>query len=360
MSALSARAVPRTVRCSLALAVLLLVSFLGTGPAFAHGIGDVSGKSAPDFVPIGMEHMLLGWDHLLFIVAVVVLAGAPRRAAKFVSLFALGHSITLIVATLADWRISATAVDVVIALSIVFVGIVGVRGEPYNWPLFGAGVFAFGLVHGLGLSTRFQDLGLPEDGQLARLIAFNVGIELGQLLAIALVVLLGLLLLDVTRQRERVRRPEVLRGVNTGVIAIGLVAAGVLAAQADGGDPYAELGAPADADCTVAKVEAPLVFEGGHPNQPFFAPEETFSEQDFGHVVGDGFVVIRYRQSLTAGDWHPIRDYVAKTQGVVAGPVADLANAVEITTQSRTLRCAGVDPATVEKFGNLWLSEQSR
>ncbi|MGQ0842837.1 MAG: HupE/UreJ family protein [Sporichthyaceae bacterium] len=361
MPVLQTRAVPRILRCSLVLVVVLVAHFVAAGPVAAHGIGgDLSDKSVPDFVPIGIEHMLLGWDHLLFIVAVVVLAGRPRRAAKFISLFALGHSITLIVATLAEWRISPTIVDVVIALSIVYVGIVGVRGQPYHWRAFGAGVFAFGLVHGLGLSTRFQDLGLPDDGQVGRLIAFNVGIEIGQLMAIVLVVLLGLLILDVTKRREQARQPQVLRGVNVAVIAAGLVGAGVVSAQADGGDPYEDLGAPADAGCTVAKVEAPLVYEGGHPEQNFYEPGEKYADQDFGHVVGDGFVVIRYRQSLPSADWYPVRDYVGRTQGVVAGPVTDQANAVEITTQSRTLRCAGMDPATVVKFGDLWLSEQRR
>lgn len=338
--------------CAVALVVL------AAGPATAHGIGDDAvGKSVPDFVPIGIEHMLLGWDHLLFIVAVVLLAGAARRAAKFVSLFAAGHSLTLIVATLAEWRVDPDVVDVVIAGSIIYVGAVGVRGAPYNWTLFGVGVFGFGLVHGLGLSTRFQDIGLPDDGRLARLIAFNVGIEIGQLLAIAAVVLFGLLLLDVTNRREAARSPRVVRGANATVLVVGLIATGVMATRAGSNDPYEELAAASAAGCDVSRQEAPLVYEGGHPARSFFAPGETYAEADFGHVVGDGMVVIRYRNTLTEAERAGIRDYVAATRGVVAGAVTGRPDAVEITTQSRVLTCAGFDLDTIRRFGDLWLRE---
>jgi len=83
-----------------------------------------------------------------------------------ISVCVAGHSLTLLAATLAGWQISATLVDVVIALSVVFVGVMGVRQGPRDWRLIGAAVFGFGLIHGLGLSTRLQHLGLPEDGLL--------------------------------------------------------------------------------------------------------------------------------------------------------------------------------------------------
>lgn len=355
MSAGPARSARPLVPLAAAIAVVA-----GACPAAAHGLGDdVVGKSVPDFVPIGIEHMLLGWDHLLFIVAVVVLAGAPRRAAKFVSLFAAGHSLTLIVATLADWQVDSDLVDVAIALSIVFVGIVGARGAPYPWRFFGAGVFGFGLVHGLGLSTRFQETGLPDDGSVPRLIAFNVGIEIGQLMAIALVVLLGLLALDVSGLRERARAPQVLRLVNLAVVVVGVAAAGTLTARAADGDPYAELAVTSAGACTVRQVQAPVVLEGDHPPKNFFAPGERWASEDFGHVVGDGFVVIRYRDSLTPLEWAPIKALVESTQGIIAGPVRDQANAVEVTTERRTLSCVDPDLATVERFGQLWQAERT-
>lgn len=349
---------PRTLACALIGAVCLPLTL--APPATAHGIGDDAlGRSVPDFVPIGIEHMLLGWDHLLFIVAVVVLAQAPRRAVKFVSLFAAGHSLTLLLATVAQWRVDPEFVDVIIALSIAFVGVVGVRGEPYNWRWFGAGVFGFGLVHGLGLSTRFQDLGLPEDGRIPRLIAFNIGIEIGQLLAIALVVLTGLLLLDIAGRRRFARRPEVLRAVNGVVLVVGLVAAGVLGLAARGGDAYAELAADGPGNCTVQKAQAPLVLQGGHPARNFFAPGESYADQDFGHVVGDNYLVIRYRAELPAADRDAIRTFVASSQGVVAGPVAGQDVAVLLTTQPRVLSCATFDLATLRQFAGLWFAERT-
>lgn len=341
------------------LAVLIaMFVFISAGPAVAHGIsGDALGKSVPDFVPIGMEHMLLGWDHLLFIVAVVVLAGAARRAAKLISLFAAGHSLTLIVATIAEWRINPELVDVVIAMSIAYVGVVGVRGAPYNWRAFGVGVFGFGLVHGLGLSTRFQDLGLPDDGRIPRLVAFNVGIELGQLLAIAGVVVVGLLLLDMSGIRERMSRPSALRGVNAVVIAVGVCAAGVLAARGGDSDPYADLVA-ADTNCSTQAREAPLVLDGQHPEGNFFEPGEAYRDIDFGHVVGDGYVVIRYRGSLTEKQRQGIEDFVLRNRGVVAGAVKGQPNAIEVVTQKRTLSCIEPDVATMARFGELWLKKQ--
>ncbi len=92
--------------------------------------GPAAGKSAWEFIPLGTEHMLLGWGHLLFIAGIVLLAGELRRAATLISVFVLCHSTTLIVGPLAGLRVNAVAVDVVIALSVLVVGVVGVIGRP--------------------------------------------------------------------------------------------------------------------------------------------------------------------------------------------------------------------------------------
>ena len=214
--------------------------------ALAHGIGgDATDKSVIEFVPLGVEHMLLGWDHLLFIVGVVVLAAGLRRAAKLISLFVAGHSLTLLVATLAGWQLSATLVDIVIALSLAYVGAHGLqlyrpsreapgraifvrggRNAGVNWGPVAGAVFAFGLVHGLGLSTRLQHLGLPEDGLVWRVIAFNVGVEIGQLVAILVIVGLGSLIV------RAVNRPVARRGAFVALIATGVIAAATLALTA--------------------------------------------------------------------------------------------------------------------------------
>ena len=173
-----------------------------------------------EYVWIGFWHMVGGWDHLLFILGVVLIAGAIKPAAKLISLFVLGHSLTLIVATVAGWQVNATLVDVVIALSLVYVGVQGLMGRPKNFKLMGAIVFGFGLVHGLGLSTRLQDLGLPESGVVIRVILFNIGVEIGQLTALAVIVGLGTL---------AVRKLRVPRE-NAHFAYSGLIVAGILAA----------------------------------------------------------------------------------------------------------------------------------
>ena len=325
-------------------------------PASAHGIGDdAAHRSTPDFVPVGAEHMLLGWDHLLFIVSVVLLAGELQRAAKFISLFVLAHSTTLILATLADWRVSPTAVDVVIALSIAYVGAVGLRGRPTNWRAFGIGVLGFGLIHGLGLSTRFQDIGV-EDNELGKLIAFNVGIELGQLFVVAAVVLFGKLALTFLPDPSAASRPDVLRNAHFGLVTVGIIAAMVLlATRGEDVDPYEQLAADSPAACEIRTEQAPLVLQGGHPARSFFAPGETYSAADFGHVVGDGYIAVRYPSSLPPGDQDALRRLIVEIPGVVAGPVDT--PGVEATTQDRVLTCEAFDITALQRFADTWLRE---
>jgi hydrogenase/urease accessory protein HupE len=206
---------------------------LGTpGAAFAHGVGGTS-DTAGGFVWLGFTHMLLGWDHLLFIAGVVLLAGQVKRAAKLISVFAAGHSTTLIVATLAGWRANATMVDIVIALSLAFVGVIGWAGRPTRWRWFAAAVLGFGLVHGLGLSTRLQELGVHHDGTLlARVIAFNIGVEIGQLLAVLGMFMLG----DVLwyHLRRHFSWSTTWRTAYAGLMIAGLATAAVLAGTAGG------------------------------------------------------------------------------------------------------------------------------
>jgi len=204
---------------------------LAPASALAHGldVGADPNRPAVDYVGLGIRHMLGGWDHLLFIAGVVLLAGGLRSAAKLVSLFVAGHSLTLLVATLAGWQLNAELVDAVIALSLVYVGVVGIRrgrtgGE---MRLVGAGVFAFGLVHGLGLSTRLQHLGLPDDGLVERIVLFNVGVEVGQLIALAVIVGIGTVI------GGRLGNPrELRRNMFRALAASGLLAAAALALPA--------------------------------------------------------------------------------------------------------------------------------
>lgn len=117
--------------------------------------------------------------------------GRSRPRGEADPLFVAGHSLTLVAATLAGWQVDAGLVDVVIALNVASVGVRLLYGRPERWTGTGLAVLAFGLVHGLGLSTRLQDLDLPDGGALvARVLAFNLGVELGQLTVIGALVLL--------------------------------------------------------------------------------------------------------------------------------------------------------------------------
>ncbi|MCW2638499.1 MAG: Hydrogenase/urease accessory protein HupE [Dactylosporangium sp.] len=316
--------------------------------AFAHGIGGTS-ETASGFVWLGFKHMLAGWDHLLFVAGVVLLAGQVKRAAKLISLFALGHSITLIVATLAQWRINATLVDIVIVLSLVFVGVVGWFGRPTQWLWFAAAVLGFGLVHGLGLSTRLQDLVRPEDGVLARVIAFNVGVELGQLMAVVGMFMLG----DVLR--TYITWSNARRAAHAGLAVVGLVAAVVLVVvwPADNGASTAAVG------CEVRKRTETYPAGGGHPAKTFFEPADTVPDKGFGHLMGDGFVIVHYQASLPADQVDQLRAYVTDSSAgkVVGAPASGQAEAVKAVHAYDTLLCGKLDVPALKHFADDWLTD---
>ena len=323
----------------------------GAESAGAHGIGvGARDKSVLEFVPLGIEHMLLGWDHLLFILGIVLLAGRPGRAAKLITLFVAGHSLTLIVATLSGWQVDETLVDVVIALSVVFVGALGIRGRPENWRPVEVAVFCFGLVHGLGLSTRLQELGLPDDGLVARVIAFNVGLEIGQLAAIAAmvgVVWVAARVISAWRTARTV--------AYAGLVAAGLVAAVVLS-----------LGAFSEEDDAVASrtcteqdgLDPPPAIGGGHPSKKFFAPGEQYEGIDLIHVLGDGYVVVRYREGIPARDQRALERWVeAARSPVVGAPDPDQRRPVVAWAATRKLTCSSLDLRDLERFRTGWVED---
>ena len=290
-----------------------------------------------------------GMDHLLFITGVVLLADSVARAAKLISLFVLGHSITLLAATIAGWQLNATLVDVVIALSVAYVGVQGVRGRPPNWRVTGTVVFAFGLVHGLGLSTRLQDLGLPDTGVVGRVVRFNVGVELGQLVALSVIVAVGTLLV------RRIPRSAAVSRVGFGaLVAAGLVAAVVLSVPSE-----EETGSLASTSCREAgyRPEAPPV--GDHPEKGFYAPGERFSGFDLLHVMQDGYVVVRYADSLPARQRRALEDWVLKDDlAVIAAADDDQAEPIHAFTDGRQLTCSRVDLAALTAFRDRWFESR--
>jgi hypothetical protein len=177
-----------------------LVASLIPALALAHGVSIrdadfVTGAQGVHFGPflyLGAKHMVTGYDHLAFLAGVIFLLYRLRDVAVYASLFALGHSITLLGAVLLGYKANPYIVDAIIGLSVVYKGFENTGGfRNLSWKLDPrAAVLGFGLVHGLGLATKLQELRLSRDGLATNLVAFNVGVEFGQLVALAVMVLL--------------------------------------------------------------------------------------------------------------------------------------------------------------------------
>lgn len=167
--------------------------------AWAHGISEADQQRMLDggylmYVMLGATHMLTGYDHLLFLLGVVFFLTGFRDIARFVTVFTLGHSLTLILATFFQITWNFYLVDAIIAISVIYKGFDNNGGfqkhldltpPPILWAVFG-----FGLLHGFGLSTRLQQLPLGDDtaGIVGRILSFNLGVELGQIVALAAMV----------------------------------------------------------------------------------------------------------------------------------------------------------------------------
>jgi len=180
--------------------LLVLVLFLLAVPAFAHDISDadraavaqIKGPAPFAFLYLGAKHMVTGIDHVLFLIGVIFFLYRLRDVVIYVSMFTIGHSLTLLGGVLLNTGANAYIVDAIIGFSVVykaFENLGGLRkiGLAIDTKL---AVLVFGLFHGLGLATKVRDLGLSDDGLLPNLIAFNVGVEVGQVMVLAVVVTL--------------------------------------------------------------------------------------------------------------------------------------------------------------------------
>lgn len=172
-------------------------------------------RTVPRFLALGVEHILTGWDHLLFLLGLLLAGGGLRRAVGVITAFTLAHSVTLALAAFEIVRVSPSIVEPVIAVSIAWVGIENLLRRPLAWRP--ALAFGFGLVHGLGFASALADSGLGAPGDaLWALVAFNGGVEAGQL-AIALVVVPLLVL----AQRRAVLFAPAARVASLAVVACG-------------------------------------------------------------------------------------------------------------------------------------------
>jgi HupE / UreJ protein len=152
-----------------------------------HFLSANQGVAIGPFLYIGAKHMLTGYDHLLFLVGVIFFLFRIRDVLVYVSLFTLGHSLTLLLGVLQGVTVNAYLIDAIIGLSIVYKAFDNLGGfrkilgfQPNNK----IAVAVFGLFHGFGLATKLQDFALPKEHLWKNLLAFNVGVEVGQFVAL--------------------------------------------------------------------------------------------------------------------------------------------------------------------------------
>ncbi|WP_367647720.1 HupE/UreJ family protein [Ruegeria arenilitoris] len=161
-------------------------------PGDAGYIQEIWGVHIIPFMYLGAKHMVTGYDHILFLLGVVFFLYRSKDVAVYVSLFAVGHSITMLAGVWFGWGISSYIVDAIIGLSVVYKALDNL-GAYQRWfgfqPNTKAATFIFGLFHGTGLATKILDYQIAPDGLLPNLLAFNVGVEIGQLLALAAILI---------------------------------------------------------------------------------------------------------------------------------------------------------------------------
>ena len=186
--------IARITALALGLVVLL------PAEAWAHGVaaGDkgyiqsVSGVLLAPFIYLGAKHMVTGYDHLLFLLGVIFFLYRLKDIAVYVTLFAIGHSTTLLLGVLTGVSVSAYLIDAIIGLSVVYKALDNIGAFP-RWfgvqPNTKGATMIFGLFHGFGLATKILDFEVSSDGLLANLVAFNVGVEIGQLLALSAILI---------------------------------------------------------------------------------------------------------------------------------------------------------------------------
>jgi hypothetical protein len=183
----------------LALALILVLPVVGDALAHAVAEGDkgyikeITGVHLLPFAYLGAKHMITGYDHLLFLFGVIFFLYRLKHIGLYVSLFALGHSTTMILGVYYNFSVSAYLIDAVIGLSVVYKALDNM-GAFQRWlgfqPNTKAATLIFGLFHGFGLATKIQEYDMAQDGLLPNLLAFNVGVEIGQLLALAAILIL--------------------------------------------------------------------------------------------------------------------------------------------------------------------------
>jgi len=218
----------RMSRIAYGIATLLL---LATGVALAHNVDEAAqqylasnvGAQIAPFIYLGAKHMVTGYDHLLFLVGVIFFLYRLKDVALYVTLFAVGHSSTLLIGVLGAVRVNPFIIDAIIGLSVVYKAFDNLDGFRR---LFGfepeprLAVLIFGFFHGLGLATKLQELKLSDEGLVANMVSFNVGVEIGQFLA------LGVILIAMNYWRRSASFLRHAASVNVALMSAGFALAG--------------------------------------------------------------------------------------------------------------------------------------
>jgi len=178
----------------------LSLCFLLGATAYAHGVAEgdkgyiqeITGVHIVPFMYLGAKHMFTGYDHILFLLGVIFFLYKLRDIGIYVSLFALGHSTTMLLGVYFGTSISGYLIDAIIGLSVAYKALDNL-GAFQRWfgvqPNTKVATLVFGFFHGFGLATKIQEYEVSKDGLFANLIAFNVGVEIGQLMALAAILI---------------------------------------------------------------------------------------------------------------------------------------------------------------------------
>ena len=180
--------------------VALLTLWMLNFPVYAHNVteGDAGyiqeiwGVHLIPFMYLGSKHMVTGYDHILFLLGVVFFLYKMKEVTVYVSIFAFGHSTTMLLGVLYGWGVNAYIVDTIIGLSVVYKSLDNL-GAYQRWfgvqPNTKLATLIFGFIHGTGLATKILDYEIADDGLLFNLLAFNLGVEIGQILALAVILI---------------------------------------------------------------------------------------------------------------------------------------------------------------------------
>ena len=190
-------------RHALAFLTLLLMLLGASGEALAHAVAEgdkgyiqeIYGVHLISFMYLGAKHMVTGYDHILFLLGVIFFLYRMQHIAIYVSLFAVGHSTTMLLGVYFSIGINSYLIDAIIGLSVVYKALDNI-GAYQRWfgfqPNTKVATLVFGLFHGFGLSSKIIEYDISPDGLVPNLLAFNVGVEIGQLLALsAILIVMG-------------------------------------------------------------------------------------------------------------------------------------------------------------------------